>query len=307
MPEKYSFIRYLSAKKSLDDRALNHHVWQSLVHAIPLCTPEAPLRVLEIGCGIGTMLERMLDRGLLIYATFTAIDVQEENIAEARHRILRHAEEGHFRVTGSAQDGLTLERAGQRVAVLFEAANLSEFLAREPGCRGWDLLIAHAFLDLMDIPATLPGLFSMLPEGGLFYFTLNFDGVTILEPVIDRHLDECIPILYHQTMDKRVVSGRVSGDSRAGRHLFSYLKAAGAHLLDAGSSDWVIFPGCPGYSEDEAYFLHFIINTIDEALQEHPQLDAARFAAWVAERHSQVERGELVCVIHQLDFVGKAH
>ena len=58
------FQRYLSAKKSVDDRALNQHVWQSLHAALCIQSePAAPLRVIEIGAGIGTMVERM-DIGL---------------------------------------------------------------------------------------------------------------------------------------------------------------------------------------------------------------------------------------------------
>ncbi len=64
--ETYSFIRYLAAKKSVDDRALNQHVCQSLNRT--LSQPDyqrAPLKVLEIGSGIGTMLERLLDWNVL--------------------------------------------------------------------------------------------------------------------------------------------------------------------------------------------------------------------------------------------------
>ncbi len=305
VPEDYKFTRYLSTKKSVDDRALNHHVWQSLIKALPPTTPEAPLRVLEVGAGIGTMLERMLERGLLTYAAFTGIDAQAENIAKAKQRLPHWADKQGFTVTETAQGGLLLEQEGYRVGVELEAIDIFDFIARERVHRRWDLLVAHAFLDLMDIPATLPLLFSMLREGGLFYFTMNFDGVTILEPVVDPHLNELIQTLYHQTMDERIVNGKISGDSRAGRHLFTYLKDAGAQVLDAGSSDWVVFPGPAGYPADEAYFLHFIIHTIHRALEKHPQLDANRFAAWVDERHAQIERGELVCIIHQLDFVGK--
>jgi len=46
--------------------------------------------------------------------------------------------------------------------------------------RKWDVLIAHAFLDLMDISAPLPMLLSLLKPGGLFYSTIQFDGATVL-------------------------------------------------------------------------------------------------------------------------------
>ncbi|MFH1381657.1 MAG: class I SAM-dependent methyltransferase [Chloroflexota bacterium] len=303
--EGYSFIRYLSAKKNVDSRALNRHVWQSLAESLPPAVPEAPLLVLEVGAGIGTMLERMLECGLLGNAVYTAIDAQRDCITEARSRLQRWAQERNFKVTEIGGGELLFEHKGHRLVARLEAIDVFDFIKREQGSSKWDLLIAHAFLDLTDITAILPRLFSVSRERALFYFTLNFDGLTILEPVIGPHLDELIQSLYHQTMDERIVNGKVSGDSRAGRHLFTYLKDAGAHIMDAGSSDWVVFAGPIGYSEDEAYFLHFIINTIDQALKRHPQLDTSDFTAWVAKRHAQIEHGELVCIIHQLDFVGR--
>ena len=96
-----------------------------------------------------------------------------------------------------------------------------------------------------------------------------------------------------------------SGDSRSGRHLFGYLQAAGAQILAAGASDWVVFPGPDGYPADEAYFLHFIIHTIHGALAGHPELDPYCLDAWAARRHAQIERCELVYIAHQMDFVGR--
>jgi hypothetical protein len=187
-----------------------------------------------------------------------------------------------------------------------ETADVFDLLQRPGTSASWDLLIAHAFLDLIDIPAALPRLFGLLAPGGLFYFTINFDGETILEPVIDSTYDEQILSAYHHTMDARITAGRPSGDSRAGRHLFHHLRQAGGDILAAGSSDWVVFPHAGQYPEDEAYFLHFITHTMDTALQGHPALESPRFQQWIAQRHAQIERGELVYIAHQLDFVGRA-
>ncbi len=63
LPETYSFPRYLAAKRSVDDRALNRQVRDALCRALPLAAPDAPLRVLEIGAGDGAMFERMLTWG----------------------------------------------------------------------------------------------------------------------------------------------------------------------------------------------------------------------------------------------------
>jgi SAM-dependent methyltransferase len=304
LPADYSFTRYLAAKKSVDDRALNRHVWESLLRALPAVTPATPLRVLEVGAGIGTMAERSLEWGLLTNATFTGIDAEPNNIDEAQQRLASWAVAHGFEVK-RARRQVTLQRDEQNVAVELEAIDVFDFVVRERGRRAWDLLIAHAFLDLVDVPAVLPSLFSLLKPGGLFYFTIVFDGVTVFQPEIEPALDIQIESLYHQTMDRRITAGKPSGDSQTGQHLFSHLQAAGGELLDAGGSDWVVFAGRNGYLEDEAYFLHFIIHTIQAALEGHPDLDAARFADWIARRHAQIEDGSLIYIAHQLDFVGR--
>lgn len=305
IPATYSFTRYLAAKKSVDDRALNRRVWQSLRQALPTAKSEAPLRVLEVGAGIGTMVERALTWGLLTNASYTAIDAEPDNIAEARRRLPQWGLTEGFVVKDEGQQPLHFRRDRQDVTVALETIDLFDFIVRKRGRRAWDLLITHAFLDLMDVPATLPALFSLLEPGGLFYFTIVFDGATILQPEIDPVLDAQIERLYHQTMDQRIVNGQPSGDSQAGRHLFHHLRANGAELLDVGSSDWVIFPGSDGYQADEAYFLHFIIHTIDTALAEHPDLDTEHFNAWITQRQEQIEHGKLVYMAHQLDFLGR--
>src|SRR6266571_1801275 len=244
IPRTYSFARYLSAKKSVDDRALHRHVWQSLIAALPRATPEQPLQILEVGAGLGAMVERLVASGTLTHATYTAIDLE--------HR-----------------------------------------------------LIAQALLDLVDVSTTLPALLPLLRPGGLLYCPITFDGGTVFQPEIDPEFDVAIEACYHQTMDRRLVAGKPSGDSRTGRHLFTHLRAAGAEVLAAGSSDWVVFAGPNGYAADEAYFLHFIIHTMHTALAGHPHLDAERFAAWISQRHAQVEQGTLVYIAHQLDVLGR--
>jgi hypothetical protein len=189
--------------------------------------------------------------------------------------------------------------------VATEAIDLWRFVTREQGQRTWDLLIAQALLDLVHVPTTLPALLSLLRPGGLLYCPITFDGGTVFQPEIDLEFDAAIEACYHQTMDQRLVAGKPSGDSRTGRHLFTHLQAAGAEVLAAGSSDWVVFAGSNGYSADEAYFLHFIIHTMHTALAGHPCLDAGRFMAWIAQRHAQVEQGTLVYIAHQLDVLGR--
>ncbi len=307
-PSEYRFTRYLAAKKSVDDRALNRHVWSSLRDSIAfLKLNQQPLRVLEIGAGIGTMVERVLEwqlwGGDVVY---TAIDADPDNIATAYRRLHDWGDMHGYEIDRTERK-IALVEPNRAISLALETIDVFDFIQREAGRQTWDLLIAHAFLDLIDIPSILPSLFSLIQESGLFYFTINFDGLTILEPAIDVAYDARVMDLYHRSMDERRVGGKPSGDSRTGRHLFDHLREVGASVIDAGSSDWVVFPGPWGYPEDEAYFLHFMIHTIDLALRKHPELDAGRFADWVAERHAQIEKGILIYIAHQLDLVGQAH
>jgi SAM-dependent methyltransferase len=303
-PAALAFIRYLAAKQGLDDRSLNRRVWDHLARAVRDRPDAAPLRVLEVGCGIGTMVERLLDRGLLTRSAYTGIDVDPGLIRAAAGRLRGYAAARHASLAVESCGTMLYKTSAQNVRITLEAADLFDFMEREQGKSAWDLLIAHAVLDLMDLATALPRLLSGLAPGGLFYFSLNFDGVTAFEPPIDPDLDAWIEARYHRTMDTRSRQGRPSGSSLTGRQLFGRLQEAGARVVAAGSSDWVVFPGPEGYPGDEAYFLHCIINTIAGALNGHPELDMGRFQAWVARRHRQIEARELIYVAHQLDFLG---
>jgi SAM-dependent methyltransferase len=301
----YSYTRYLAAKKILDDRALNLRVYGSLAQAVNHLPGGAPLKVLEIGGGIGTMVERLMDWGLLTDAIYTTVDRHPDHVKEARARLQRYALDRGFQVASGEQAELIISHPPHCLRLSFESVDFFDFAPRVQGQAAWDLLIAHAFLDLVDLSAALPLLLSLLRPGGLFYFTLNFDGATIFEPPLDPDLDRQIATLYHRAMDERRGPGRPSGHSQTGRRLLNSIPPAGGRVLCAGSSDWVVFPGPKGYSEDEAYFLHFIIETIRQALEDHPHLEKERFSDWLAQRHAQVDQGRLIFIAHQLDLLGK--
>jgi hypothetical protein len=289
----YSFPRYLLAKQSIDDRALNRIVYEALVANLP---PQ-PLRMIEVGAGIGTMLARLLRWGLLEKADYLAVDEMQENTDFALDWFPSWAVQTGLLVDHLGETQLRLSDAKRNVRLTIKQADVFDFIQTHPPKA--NLLIAHAFLDLLPMPDSLPLLFSLLKPGGLAWLTVNFDGLTTLEPSVDPQLDAQIEHLYHQTMDARP-SG---GDSHAGRHLFGCLKQAGAEILSAGSSDWVVYPVDGHYSQDEMYFLQFILHFFENSLKGHPDLDPAAFANWLAERRRQVERGELVYIAHQMDFL----
>ena len=304
-PDRYSFIRYLEAKKVIDDGALNRHVLQRLGGILKELQGRGTVTVLEVGCGIGTMVERMLDRGLLTRAAYTGLDIEPEMVAEAKKRLRGYADEQRFEAAEKPGGILFLRRPYEALTIRLVASDLFDFVGSGEETRAYDLIVAHAFLDLVDLDSTLRLLCSAARPEGFLYFALNFDGATIFEPQIDPFLDEQIETLYHQDMDLRGGSGKLSRMSRTGRRLLTYLSRAGTTILAAGGSDWMVYPGPEGYSSDEVYFLHFIIETIRAALEGKPGLEQTAFAAWIAERHNQIEQRELIYIAHQLDVLAQ--
>lgn len=297
------FPRYLSAKKALDDRSLNRHVYGEMARRLAKFPPQHALRVLDLGAGLGSMAARLQEWGFPHRLDYTALDSRPDFPAQAAAWLMEWARTWDFEFSQPEPTLVNLTRNHQQVSLRLLQADIHAYLAGPVAAR-FDLLLGHAVLDLLPLDAVLPPLLNRLQPGGLFYFTLNFDGATILEPALDPEFDELIERRYHQTMDERSVNGRPAGHSRTGRRLFSALHRAGGQVLAAGSSDWVVFPAPHGYTGDEAFFLHYILETMHHGLLGLPGIDAPRFTGWIAARHAQIDRAELTYIAHQLDLLG---
>jgi hypothetical protein len=296
-----SFPHYLLSKQSIDDRALNKDVLAALKASLPA----RPLTVIEVGGGIGVMLARLLRWEVITHAHYTLVDAMAENIRFARSWLPQWASENGLDAETTSETELRLcdvqrfdcAQHRREVCVQLVQADVFDFIAQRPSAA--DLLIAHAFLDLLPMPDSLAPLLSL--TGDLAWLTLNFDGLTTLVPNLGPDLDAVIERLYHETMDSRPGGG----DSRSGRNLFGYLEQAGARIEAAGASDWVVYPRGGRYPAEEAYFLQFILHFFEQSLGNHPALDKTIFADWLEKRRGQVTRGELVYIAHQMDFLVK--
>jgi hypothetical protein len=265
-----SFSHYLLSKQTVDDRALNKDV----LNALRLHLSQPPVSMIEVGGGIGTMLKRLIQWGILCRGNYTLVDQMKTNIAYARGWIPQWAAESGMRVESLGTEELCVCDQTREIHIRLVCADVFDFIQRNQ--QPADLLIAHAFLDLLPMPASLEKLFSL--TNGLAWLTLNFDGLTTLEPAIDDALDEKIERLYH-------------------------LRSLQAEILAAGASDWVVHTTQGEYPAEEKYFLHFILNFFEGSLRAQPELDPATFAEWLAKRRQQIERGELVYIAHQIDFL----
>src|SRR5512139_2295459 len=285
------FPHYLLSKQTVDDRALNKDVLNALRGNLS----QQPVTMIEVGAGIGTMLKRLIQWNIFHTGDYVLVDEMAANIAYAREWIPQWAAETGLSVERLGPDRLHICDQTLDIRISLECADVFDFIQRNeiPA----DLLIAHAFLDLLPMPGSLEKLF--LLTKGLAWLTLNFDGVTTLQPVIDDDLDEKIEQLYHKTMDLRPSGGH----SHTGRKLFEYLRSLNAEIILAGASDWVVHTTNGAYPADEKYFLHFILDFFESALKDHVELDSIAFKNWLAERRVQIERGELVYIAHQMDFL----
>lgn len=256
------------------------------------------------------MVERAIDWGLLGNAIYTAVENQPELVAYAEEYLPAWSRKQGYEIPIKEPGYLEITHPEGKVCVDFKPVDVFEFIHDwqgevEKSTERWDLLIAHAFMDLMPIETTLPDLLKTLGEEGLFYFSLNFDGMTIFEPEIDPILDKKIEILYHQTMDERELDGALTGGSRSGRRLLNQLLSTGTQVLAAGASDWLVYSTNGRYALDEAYFLHHILYFVESELKNHPELDPEQLENWIRQRRRQVDDGKLVYIAHQLDVLGR--
>ena len=216
----FDYPRYLAAKTTVDDRALNRHVLDELRRLMPAGAP----RVLEVGAGLGTMTARLMDWGVLGAGEYILLDADRQLLDGSRRWLCDWAAARGLR-SDLLPDGLQLGDLRVRL-VHAELGSYLAAAATEPA----DVLIANAVLDLVDVPAILPGLLRLLVPGGIYWFTINYDGETVFEP--GHPLDDQVMQAYHRDMDERVRYGStLLGESRTGRRLFH-------HLRDAGRPRW---------------------------------------------------------------------
>lgn len=299
----YSDVRYLLSKRPVDDRALNRAVLETLRQKLQDRDRDRPLEILELGAGVGTMVARLADWGIIQNAHFTLVDRDSASLEAAQTELERWAD----RFESTADGALQLTSGERQLRVRFVLGDALQVVVAPEHRQRYDLVTANAVLDLMDLRPALLRIWQALRPESLFWFSINFDGESIFLP--EAPLDEQVLRLYHRTMDERVRDGQPCGDSKTGRHLLQMIPETGAPLLAAGSSDWVVFPTNGKYANDEGYFLHHILHTIWTALSSHPEveggaLDRGALERWVESRHEQIDQGKLIYVAHQLDLVG---
>ncbi|MGH9390615.1 MAG: class I SAM-dependent methyltransferase [Vicinamibacteria bacterium] len=267
------FARYLLAKRSVDDRALNRRVWARLERELRE-SPAGAIRVVDVGAGLGTGAERIAEWRLvepLSAVRYTGVEPRKELLEEARRRL----------------------RSLPFPTELADAT-LEEFAAGDENRGRFDLVVAHALLDILELSPSLEALVGLTRPGGLLYLPITFDGESLFEPGSSQ--DDAVLSAYHDTMEER-------GSSRTGRRVFHALRSFPVEVLEIGSSDWIVHPARGGYPEDEAFFLEFILKTIEGAVRD--RVERAILETWLSERRRQLESADMVYCAHQVDVLAR--
>ena len=210
------------------------------------------------------------------------------------------------------------QRQGAELQIDLLRGNLLE--ANATGSLGtFDCITAHAFMDLMPLKRAVAIVRKLLKAEGVFYSTLNYDGLTVLlpeyqEPGLERRLLR----IYNRSMDQRRSRGRKTGGSLSGRRLFGALLEGGFSILGMGSSDWNVFPSGGVYAKENKLFLYALLSMIEgearrfragpggaEAADADPIVEPKLLADWYAQRLEAVENGRLSLIVHQLDLLAK--
>ncbi|ELY57941.1 hypothetical protein C491_09089 [Natronococcus amylolyticus DSM 10524] len=304
---------YLEVKRTVDDRALNHRVLERFVSELD--ARSSPVRIVEIGAGIGTMIARLAAWNCLPEeVAYRAVDQDAESVRHARERVPDWLEDA-----GYAIERLEDERGGTTVLARSDTTQIEVTLEVADGFEiegRADAVIASAVLDIVDLERAIPAIEGLLEPGGLLYAPITFDGGTTFAPR-DR-ADDRVERRYHRHMD----AVRSAGGSRVGRKLLWRLPDADWSVLEAGGSDWVVRPRTgregtetgSGYPNEEQTFLEGLLETIDGALAELEadegdsgiaDLEPGERRRWLERRRKELECEELVFVAHNLDFLAR--
>ena len=307
-----TYQEYLEAKRVVDLRCLNRRVYNAFRARVE--TFRDPF-LLDLGTGTGLMIRKLLglrpQGDTLIYG----IDLDERNCSAALRLIVRALVRSGYHVHVRGRDGpeegtamgIVASLQGRRIRVEIRNADVLEPEASWlPGDGAFDAVTANAFMDLVPLEETVQRINCFLKPQGLFYATINYDGVTtLLPPFRDREFERDLLDNYNFAMDRRRVHGMATGGSRSGSRLFGVLSERGFRIVELGSSDWTVGPKAGEYERLEKSFVRAILQMIYEEGIANGMQHSGRLESWRAERLDALERGELSFMNHQIDLLAQ--
>jgi SAM-dependent methyltransferase len=315
----FDFPDYLEAKFAVDSVSLNVPLYARFRDRL---RGTVDPRILDLGTGTGAMLRRILELGLSGRAHLIGMDQEERNLAAGVDRIVKTLRDRGYRIAEKQQSPDKISIRGQRGDGEIRVELLEGDLL-DSGTTGklepFDFITAHAFMDLMPLQRAVDAIRSLLNAGGVFYSTLNYDGLTVLLPGYeDAGFERRLLQIYDRSMERRRSGGRKTGGALCGRRLYRRLLEGGFEVLGLGSSDWNVFPSDGAYTKEQKLFLSAILSMIEaEARRSRGAagtgtpsvadriVDPKRLADWHADRLEAVQNHRLCLIVHQLDLLAK--
>ena len=294
-----SFEDYLDAKFPLDERSLNRDVralFESFLRS------HADLRILDMGCGSGASLRRLLRAGLQGRIEMTGVDRDAGLLQRARERIAQDLEMADFEVS-FPDERVQARRNREAITLSLTVADLAIYQPSESG--RYDAVIAQALMDLLPVQRMVERIREWLAPAGLFYASLNYDGDTMLFPA---YLDDAFETALLENYDAsmaRSVGGQPCGGAHSGRRLHAALTQAGFDILALGSSDWNITPYCGAYRDMDAVCLAALLDMIHGEGQRSGRFEPHQLQDWLDHRRTQLAQRKLGLIIHQIDLVAQ--
>lgn len=260
-------LRYLEAKRAVDDRALDRNVLSAFAESLP-----SEPTVLEVGSGTATMPERLYEWGVLESGRWIAVDNHADALGTGRDRL-------------TARRGSTVENGGVRLGdltVAFLEAGAFEYAAGRE--RQFDAVVGSAFFDIVDTERAVDA-FGTVTD--LVYAPITYDGATAFDPgdpedgaVLDRY-------------ERHMREYRAGGPDGA-----TALEGALSDVLAAAPSPWLVEPP---YADGERTVTAHVIDTIEAAVRE-TGYDAG---GWADRRRRQLSSGELHYEARNRDLLGR--
>ena len=295
-----SYVKYLEAKHSVDDRSINHYVWSAFIQKLNKNHDAGICHILEIGAGTGHTFFKILEAIELSQCLYTVVELEQDHLARLFEKL-----EGWVKNQGGQIDDVKGERRyivqlpEKKIEVQLVEQDIEQYLIALDQEETYSAIVGQAIIDLLDIDHVFPLMAGVLKPEGLYYFPISFDGMTSFLPELDKAIDSKVEKIYHESM----VHGGIDR-SQTGRRTLLYMLKNGLRIESVGSSDWVIYPDTRGmYPGNEKYFLQHILDLVRKEMAASNQIDQGVAEHWYARRVTQLERGELVYIAHQLDIL----
>jgi len=271
---EHAHAEYLEAKRSVDDVAIDRR----LEHMFYSRLPNSP-RIIDFGCGTGSMLSRLLRKGVR-QGEYIGIDIDQKILDVAVElRKIEALQRGHHvktsRNTMKIDDLHVQFVVGDAVESLYYYDKI-------------DSIVGLGFADLVKPELLCQSIQDCSHSGTQVYLPITFDGETIFIPKHEN--DKQILNAFHTEIDRK-------GTAKAGRKLIAQLQNM-AGELSVGRADWIVHPSKGAKNEAEFVFLSYILKLIEDGLVESDKLDE-----WIAYRRNQLTNGELWYIAHQYDLL----